>query len=114
MIRAEVTGVSKVVARLKDRYIKGKAKPALVMGYAAPYALIVHEDTTRKEGSKFLEEPLRRLEKQMVQSIEEETKRTRNLEQAIKNGAEIVMEESQKLVPVLTGRLRDSKFIRIE
>lgn len=114
MIRLETPGVRKLVDKLKGQYIKGSPTPRLAMGYAAPYALTVHEDMTRASGSKYLEGPLRQTEKEMLRAIEEETRKTRNLKQALLNGAEIVMDESQKEVPVLTGRLRDSKFIRVE
>lgn len=112
MIKAQLVGVRKVVDKLFHQYMKGRPKPVLEVGYSAPYALARHE-AVMLPNAKFLEEPARRLEKNMVRVIENEARRTRNLERGMWQAGEMLLEDSKGKCPVLTGQLRDSGYSRV-
>lgn len=91
-----------------DRFSRTK------MGYSAPYAAAVHErmDVFHPVGqAKFLEQPLRTEAKVMADIIRARLRARETLKSAQLAAAKHVMRISLQLVPVDTGRLRDSWFI---
>lgn len=71
-------------------------------------------DPQGKAQAKFLEEPARRLRKEIVKIIQTIYAKTRNLEKALVAGGLRLQRESQQLVPVDTGNLKNSAFTRVE
>ena len=90
----------------------------VVLGYRAPYALIVHErlDLYHKPPTKakFLEEPVRRMQGQIGETIVKAILSGEPLEQAMLRVGKEVMAESQKIVPVDTGLLKATGFVEFE
>jgi hypothetical protein len=112
-----VERVEVVLKAMKDAKKRGKSVQ-MVVGYSAPYAIYVHEnleinhpqhgDRSCGGQAKFLEQPMREHgERIMTQSM---SRMTGTLESMLRRAAKALYEESQKLVPVLTGRLKESGF----
>lgn len=108
------------VSRLMDKFrmLAAKRKGArVVVGYAAPYAVFVHEDLEAHHTNgqaKFLEQPLREYRSVMQRSIRERLKAKEPLDTVLQEVGEIILSVSQPLVPVATGELRDSGFVEVE
>jgi hypothetical protein len=109
-------GVIKALARLKasvgpDAQVEG------AIGYDAPYAGRVHEDLEMVHPNggqaKFLEEPARLFEEQMVGMVITAVQEGRGLRAGVREALEFLKAESQKLVPVRTGVLRDSAYVEV-
>lgn len=88
------------------------------VGYNTPYAVKVHEDLAMNHPNggqaKYLEEPARRLAPTLAQKIYDGLKKGRNLRQVLMTaGLELKMESIQ-LVPVDTGLLKSTAFVRAE
>lgn len=105
----------------------------VVVGYTAEYAIYVHENIEMKlkgqprpknkgkywdpQGrgqAKFLEEPARRLQPELGRIIGETVKATGDVALGLKMAGLRLQRESQKLVPVNTGNLKNSAFTRVE
>ena len=95
------------------------------MGYAASYALRVHEDAKaearrrlRKESTtqqwKFLEQPAREFRGEMKRLVVQAVKNGASLLMALKIAGLRLQRESQELAPVLTGNLKGSAFTEEE
>ena len=112
-------GLNKILANLADEAKKAKnaALEFVAVGYSADYALPVHEDLQRihpNGQAKFLEQPMRLLAGQFGKAIAQAVKEGKTLPQAQLEAGEILLTESQKLVPVQTGTLRDSGYVKVE
>ena len=100
------------------------------VGFKAPYALYVHENTEmkwqglpRKSGigvywgphgqAKFLEEPARELKPQIAARIVQVTRSTKSVFRGLYSGGVLLRNAAQKLVPVEYGELHDSAFIEV-
>lgn len=115
----KVEGVPKLIARLRARssYYGSKPQVAAVVGYSAPYALMVHErlDVQHNNGqAKFLEQPALMYRDMLAMQIERDLRQGKEMQQAVLGAAETLKLLSQDLVPVDTGTLRDSAFARVE
>jgi hypothetical protein len=88
-----------------------------VVGYAAPYAVFVHENVHARHPvgqAKFLETAAREGVRPMARIVDKVMKRKGGrLYDAILETAQFLLAESNKLVPVKTGFLRDSGFARV-
>jgi hypothetical protein len=110
----------KTVASLSGRLRKNAEdwRRRAKVGYSAPYAVFVHENLEIHHPNgqaKFLEQPFRELEAQLRAMISELVKkRGLTWQRASLMAAQYLLRESQKLVPVRTGYLRDSGFARVE
>lgn len=94
---------------LDDRYSKTE------VGYTAPHAAAVHErlDVFHPRGqAKFLEQPLRTEEKAMAEIQRSRLRARESIKNAQLAACKHLMKVSLQLVPVDTGRLRDSWFIK--
>lgn len=94
---------------LDDKYTK------LTVGYSAPYAAAVHErlDVFHPIGqAKFLEQPLRTEQKVMADIVRSRLRARESLKAAQLAAAKHLVKVSLQLVPIDTGRLRDSWFIK--
>lgn len=113
-------GLAKILSVLRGNLAKIQAasKTQTIVGFSAPYALSVHEDEEmiHPHGgqAKFLEEPMKLYRKQMSDRIKLEMKNGKTLPEAQLIVANILLEEAKKLVPVDTGFLRDSGFVKQE
>lgn len=94
-----------------------KGDGACRVGYSAPYAIFVHENLTAHHPigqAKFLEQPARLLGDEISDVIIKSVMDGKLLKEAVKDGAVYLLKESQKLVPVQTGALRASGYVKEE
>lgn len=116
-LRAIVEGVGELVNKLRNRAERSQQKDRgfFTVGYAAPYALFVHEDLQAQHEhgqAKFLERPTRELHGELASQIRLDVGRDLGLEIANKNAAITLLQKSQELVPVDTGALKASGYVR--
>jgi hypothetical protein len=112
----KVTGAGKVIASLKARTAGLRKKVSVSGGYSAPYAARVHEDLTVHHPNgqaKYLETPLRQYKPEFSRIVAYNVANKESLETACVRAWWFLMNESQKLVPVATGNLRDSAYVRV-
>lgn len=102
----------------KDKYlISGRKNPTVRIAYLGPYAMYVHENLAAHHPigqAKFLEIAVRQHSTRMARYVADALQLGMKLEQALLRGAEIVLAESKKLVPVDTGFLKASGHTKIE
>jgi hypothetical protein len=118
-MKVSVEGVEKILGRFQNRKSRAQraARRRCVVGYSAPYAVHVHEDLEAFHANgqaKFLEQPAREFKGEMAAYVRGATRRGQTVEQAQLGAGQILLAESQKLVPVLTGFLKRSGFARME
>ena len=133
-IKARVTtkGSLKSAFTLKMRESQKQASGRILVGYSAPYAMFVHEAVgmvlqglPRPSGlgnywdpkgaqAKFLEQPTRIYAKDMGHFICQQMRHGSTLLIAMTRAARILLRESKKLVPVETGLLKESGYIKVE
>lgn len=113
-------GLSSVLARLEGMKVKGKQRLLLEVGYngdgSAPYAIYVHEDTTKHHPigqAKFLERAYRELAPQLKQHIAVAglLHKGVSLEEVLLDAGEKIRIRSQQYVPVDTGALKNSAYV---
>jgi len=137
---AKIEGVRKLQAEFKNLIAEAKAKknakPSVIVGYTAAYAVYVHENIEmkgkgqprpKKKGggsggsywdpqgraqSKFLETPARTLQPELAKIIRDVTRSTGSLQEALEVAGLRLQRESQRLVPVDSGNLKASAFMR--
>lgn len=115
----KVTGLEKVVESMRDLRKKQRPMINLVVGYDTPYAVRVHEDLQmphpRGGQAKYLEEPMRARKNDLTAMINAGMRfGNKTAEEAMREAGEFLLAVSKKLVPVLTGRLRDSGYVRVD
>ena len=101
---------AKAAKSIKDDQVDAK------VGYSANYALHVHErtDIPHKTGqAKYLETPLKTKRKELEKIIKDALKRGLTTGQAVLMAGLYLQRESQKLVPVDTGYLKNSAYTRV-
>jgi hypothetical protein len=87
-----------------------------VVGYAAPYALRVHEDLEAHHPNgqaKFLEQPARQYRREMADAVRADLAAGKTLSQAQRSACRVLLRESRKLVPVDTGLLKRSGYVDV-
>lgn len=116
----KVEGLEKLLAQVKNitsRY-KRKGQVLVSVGYGALYAIYVHENLENKHPNggqaKYLENPRRAMESQLRALILKRIKDGETTEDAMEEAGEKLLEASKRLVPVDTGELRDSGYVRID
>lgn len=117
----EVKGAEEVI-KLLERFeastLKGKKTMGVTVGYTAPYAIYVHENLQSRHPNggqaKFLEQPMREKEQDMVEIVIKNLKNKESLDTALTRAGKFLMQESQALCPVDTGVLRDSAFVALD
>jgi hypothetical protein len=116
----EVQNLKKLVDALRARAAKltsDGAKPEVTVGYTQNYAIYVHENLEAHHPvgqAKFLEDPARTLQKDLSRMILVAMKQKMTLAQALLTAGLRLQRESQKLVPVDTGALKNSAFTRLD
>lgn len=103
------------------------------VGYSAPYAMAVHEkvgmvlkgvprpkpkkgkywDPQGRAQAKFLEEPSRRLKNELKEFIREQLRKGIKLDIALYRAGLRLLRASQLLVPVDTGILKSSGYVKM-
>lgn len=114
--RNQISGMNKVLALLTAQSLKARTKRRATVGYSAPYAGAVHENLTANHAvgqAKFLEQPTRQYLGEMERIIRFNLRNKESLETSLNRAAWFLYNESQPLVPVLTGFLRDSGYIKM-
>lgn len=130
--KATMTGLERVLQRF-DKAVQAAAGDGVVVegmvGYRAPYAIYVHENMeidhpVHVDGSgsvrdchgqaKFLEIPARKMLPTIGAEIRKIRAQKKGLRFAIQTLLDRLLRESQKLVPVDTGRLKKSGFTRLK
>ena len=119
---AEITGIKSVersLKKLEKARLEASAtgKVEATVGYTAAYAAYVHEIPAKhKKGKqdKFLEQPARELANNgtLRDIIVEAANKGASLQKAVTLAARRLQRESMKLVPVDTGNLKSSAFVR--
>lgn len=114
-------GVDRLVAKLKLKARKQQAKElgqeVIVVGYTQAYALYVHEDMEAKHTNgqaKYLETVTREKQQDIKRVLRQGYQSTGSIIQAMVLAGLYIQRESQKLVPVDTGALKNSAFTRKE
>lgn len=95
----------------------GKERTEVTIGYAAHYALRVHEDlvTPHRVGkAKFLEGPMRRYRNQAAKIARDAMERKRPIGEALRLAGDFILRKSKQEVPIDTGFLRDSGFVSVK
>jgi hypothetical protein len=113
-----LVGADKVVAALQAESLSGNSFFRIHVGYRAPYAVYVHENLRANHPNggqaKFLEQPARQLRGAMKQLVKDNLKRKKkSLEAGCLAAGNMLLEASQKLVPVDTGYLRSTGFVEL-
>lgn len=112
----KIDGVDKVLLALQRKSLKGKKMLRLEVGYEAPYAIYVHENLQayhRVGRAKYLEKPARMLSKQMGEIVERSIRGKNGLEEGLIRAGNLLMDASRPQVPVDTGRLQNSGFVKV-
>jgi hypothetical protein len=85
--------------------------------YTAEYAVYVHEDLTANHPNggqaKYLEEPARRLQREMMDIVRRSVEAKNGLEEGLERAGNFLLDNSRPLVPVDTGELRDSGKVTV-
>jgi hypothetical protein len=116
---AVVERVHEVRRALAKRLAKAQREngTAAVVGYTAEYAVYVHENLEVHHTvgeAKFLEKPAREKGHEIGKVASQALRRGLPLEMALYMAGLRLQRESQQLVPVDTGNLKNSAFTRIE
>ncbi len=139
---ARIEGAKEVQAALRKLANKAQRghRTSVVIGYNARYALFVHENKemkwkglprkgTRPDGSKskgkywdpqghgqsqFLIQPFREKRKELATIIRTTYKKTKDLSLGLLLAGQKLQKESQLLVPVDLGNLKESAFTKVE
>ncbi len=113
-----VDNLEKLLGQFKGRIeLARDASKAVIVGYAANYAVYVHEDLTKNHTNgqaQFLIEPARAMKDEIGSIIASSLKSGKPLREALLDGGVALLEASKELVPVLTGFLRDSGYVEVD
>ncbi len=112
----DIRGKEKLLQQLQQRSLKGRKTLAVQAGYRAHYAVFVHEDpwAFHPIGKwRYLADPLRRGRGQMGKIMKAVLLQKRSLEAATWAALEWLREASGEEVPVSTGFLKNSWFVRL-
>lgn len=116
---AKVINKERLVAKLRRKaaYAKANLNAVCLVGYTTSYALFVHEnlEAYHEVGqAKFLEQPARTLQPELVSIIDQALMAGQTMGDALLLAGLRLQAESQLLCPVDTGNLRASAFTRLE
>lgn len=113
----QFAGEGKIYMNLKALSLKGIGSAKTEIGFDTPYAARIHEDLQMNHPNggeaKYLEKAYRRNLAYAKQYIKQYLMNTKDLKAAIVAGSYIILREAQRIVPVDTGRLRDSGYVKV-
>jgi hypothetical protein len=118
-VAAKVEGLKQLIDALDGRRRDAKRFHGLrlAVGYSAPYAIYVHENLQAHHPvgqAKFLETPARRHAKEIKRTVARALKSGTPPASAMSLGGIHLLSLSRPLVPVDTGVLRESGYVRVE
>ncbi len=109
-------GKEKLSQQLRQLSLKGRKQLEVKFGYAAQYAVYVHENpfAFHPIGKwHYLSDPLKRYRAQMGKVAAKTLRRKRSIEEAVYDMLEYFRPLTQEEVPYDTGFLHDSWFVRL-
>lgn len=114
----ETVGMERLKAALTARKLTARrdSNLRLEVGFSAEYAIYVHEDLTAFHPvgqAKYLEQPLRQNRPVYAKIVRDEMRRGRSLRQAMRTAGFALLRDAKELVPVDTGFLKSSGFVRV-
>lgn len=114
----KINGIPGIQDLLKKRQtsLGSKVLNSIDIGYTAPYAIYVHEDLQANHTvgqAKFLEQPLRQNIQKVVANVSRAVASGRPLSEALLAEGKRIEILSKQLVPVDTGYLKKSSFVRV-
>lgn len=132
-----VAKVDSLIKKLNQQKIEAKKSTAktYTVGFSADYAAAVHEavgmvlqgqprpsgiglywDPQGRAQAKFLETAVRRMRYtgEVGKAVARTAKNTKSVLRGLRSGAIVIRNEAQRMVPVETGYLKASAFIRVE
>lgn len=112
----KIEGSDAIKLRLNKMAQKYAASYRLRVGYSAPYSIFVHErlDVFHPNGTaKFLENAARRAGKRIGRNVGQRIKRGMAVRDSLMMGGEELLAESNDDVPVDTGFLLSSGFVKM-
>lgn len=122
--QAEIRGMNSLMSNLQRRIAQAikHQDVSVLVGYSASYAMVVHELPPSvayhrpPRRWKYLEEPIRNgyTQKEIAQEIVNAINRKQTLATGLLRAGEKLKKISQKIVPVDTGFLRDSAYVRLD
>ena len=114
---SEVLGFKPVLTALGGIATRlGASKVDVAVGYTANYSLSVHENLEAYHSNgqaKFLEQPARQLSKEIARIIKDLLGKRKSIEVALMTAGLFLQKQSQLLVPVRTGNLKNSAFTKL-
>lgn len=112
MISVDLTRLDATFKRLKAKALRDDVD--VQVGFAMPYAGIVHEDLEAHHApgtqAKYLEQPTREYSSEIGRIIRQTYTKTKNLTQSLIMGGLFLQRKAQELVPVDTGALEASAY----
>lgn len=117
--QTRVLGINAIIAKMRNKLATSIAESgqSVIVVYTQNYALHVHErvDITHKVGqAKFLEQPAKQFKSEIWRIVKTAAKAGKTMLQALLLGGLRLQRESQKLVPIDTGALKNSADTRID
>jgi hypothetical protein len=119
-VAAKVEGLKRLIDVLDGRRREAArfARLRLAVGYSAPYAVYVHENLQANHPNggqaKFLEAPARMHAREIRRTVTRALRGGVPAPSAMALGGNHLGALSRPLVPVDTGELRDSWFVRVQ
>ena len=115
----KIEKLDKLVATLDFRAKQAEraSNVSVIVGYTQAYAIFVHENLQAKHPvgqAKFLEQPARQNAKRYGEIAGQLLKKGKTMAQSLLVAGLALQRDSQQLVPVDTGALRNSAFTRLE
>lgn len=117
LTKIEINNMGKVLEALEKRRIKGAPRATLQVGYTAHYAIYVHEDLQKRHirgEAKFLTNAAKRCAAKMRIAIKREIDNRNGLEAGLQEAGKMLLEASNRLVPVDTGYLRQTGYYSVK
>lgn len=124
-IKIKIQGINQVNRLLNSKRRQLSGTKSVLVGYGDPdplnstghkYAIYVHEDLEAKHETgqaKFLEEAPYSVD-ELAEVVSQSLKEGHQLIDGLEKAGRLVLERSQPLVPVETGDLKESGFVRRE
>jgi hypothetical protein len=116
---ATIQGLERLVQTFRDRSKRYGKTTSLSVGFSAKHATRVHEDLQMRHPrggqAKYLEQPARQHSLLMMQMIRHEMGTNgRTLREACWIVGSFLLAKAQALVPIDTGELHRSGFVRVD
>lgn len=111
-----MSGTKRVVAAIQEKSLGRRTDARVDVGYLAPHAIFQHENlllhhTTGQ--AKFLSEPALFYAPVIADIIAKNLQNKESIETAVRRAGNFLLAESQLLVPVDTGELKASGYVKV-